>query len=174
MDIQLLISQIKTTDGFFKDKVARTIDRHLTIRNWLIGFYIVEYEQNGNDRAEYGAKILQNIAEKLDTKGLSLRNLKLFRQFYNAYPLIGQTVSAFLEKEIGQTLSAQFKLKGPTSTDLAKNAHSVPTDKLISNLSFSHFIELIKIEDLLKRSYYEIEAIKGVWSLRELKDKLIA
>jgi len=99
MDFKLLTSHIRITDDFFKEKVSRTIDRHLTLRNWLIGFYIFEYEQNGQDRATYGANLLNNIASEVNTTGLSYRNLKLFRQFYNAYP------------QIGQTASAQFKMR---------------------------------------------------------------
>lgn len=105
MDITLLISQINSTEGYFKGKISRTIDRNLTIRNWLIGYYIVEYEQKGKDRAEYGSELLQTIADKLKTKGFSQRNLKLFRQFYTRYAHIGQTVTAFLENEIRQTVS---------------------------------------------------------------------
>lgn len=81
MNFEVLISQFQWTDDYFKEKISRTIDRHLTIRNWLIGFYIVEFEQNGEDRAEYGVALLDSAAEKLNKKGLSARNLKLFRQF---------------------------------------------------------------------------------------------
>jgi len=181
VDIKSLISQIKLTDDFFKGKVARTIDKYLTVRNWLIGYYIVKYEQHGLDRAEYGAKVLQNIADKLDTKGLSQTNLKLFKQFYLIYPQISQTVSDLLSLEIsqtasdllqnniGQTLSAQSL---QTLSPESNNDQIIPPDQLISNLSFSHIVELMKIDESLKRSYYEIEAIKGVWSVRELKRQI--
>lgn len=182
MDFNFLISQIQLTDDFFKERIGRTIDRHLTIRNWLLGFYIVEFEQKGEDRAAYGKSLLQKLSEKLDTPGLSFRSLKLFRQFYHAYPIIGQTVSAFLQDDsIGQTLSAQFNLQAPNpthqpSSDESKaiwiSNYQVEPDKLLSNLSFSHFVELIKIDAPLKRAYYEIECIKGVWSVRELKRQI--
>lgn len=121
MDIRSLISQIKLTDDYFKGRIARTIDRYLTIRNWLIGFYIVEYEQQAQDRASYGSKLLQSIANKLDTQGLSSRNLKLFRQFYQSYPQIGQTVSAVFKDEIGQTVSAEFEEPLQMQASNAKN-----------------------------------------------------
>jgi len=181
MDIGLLISQIKQTDDFFKSKVSRTIDQFLTARNWLIGFYIIEYEQNGEDRAEYGSKLLQNIADQIATKGLSFRTLKLFRQFYMTYPQFGQTVSALLPSnngqtasdhlQIGQTVSAQMRnpeKEQAASGDLTQEGLLSP-EQLISKLSFSHLVELMKINDPIKRSYYEIETIKGVWSVRELK-----
>ena len=187
MNFKILTSQIRTTDGFFKDKISRTIDRHLTIRNWLIGFYIVEYEQNGDDRASYGTTLLKILAENLDSKGLSFRNLMLFRQFYNVYPQIGQTASAFLEEPILQTVSAKSNFQrilgtlsqksesnGIVQTPSAQfqNIELIPAEKLISHLSFSHFVELMKIDERLKRTFYEIEAIKGVWSVRELKRQI--
>jgi len=172
------MSQIKLTDGFFKEKISRTIDRHLSIRNWLIGFYIVEYEQNGEDRAEYGTNFFEIVANKIDTKGFSGRNLKLFRQFYLFYPQIWQTVSAVLENsEIRQALSAKFdhhniqKLNSKETIEAKSIIHfnyQIESEKLINNLSFSYFVELVKIKDPLKRVYYEIEAIKGVWSTRAL------
>lgn len=184
MDVKSLISTIRATDGYFKDKVARTIDRHLTMRNWLIGYYIVEYEQKGQDRATYGKELLQNIAKELNQKGLSFRNLNLFRRFYLAYHIIGQAVSAYFDKEIVQTVSAQLdsveimqtsaqlKVISQTASDQSLNPNALSVEKLINNLSFSHFVELIKIEEPTKRTFYEIEAIKGVWSVRELKRQI--
>jgi len=91
-------------------KVAtNAVNKSLTVRNWLIGYYIVEYEQNGEDRAKYGAAIVDKLAENLNVKGLSSRNLKLFRQFYLSYPQISQSLTTFLQKNaIMQTLSAQL------------------------------------------------------------------
>ncbi len=184
MDIGLLISQIKQTDDFFKSKVSRTIDQFLTARNWLIGYYIVEYEQNGEDRAEYGSSLLQNIAKQLNTKGLSNTNLKLFKQFYLVYPQISQTVSDLLPSDIGQTASDLLKIGQSPSDQLRKpkklqtassesiQKQFVTSEQLISKLSFSHLVELMKIDDPIKRSYYEIETIKGVWSVRELKRQI--
>jgi hypothetical protein len=101
MQINELISTIEEIHLFFIKQVEKQVDTAFTLRNWLIGFYLVEYEQAGADRAEYGATVLKNIAKKLaekKIKGLSLTNLKLFRQFYDCYP------------QIVQTLSDQFKL----------------------------------------------------------------
>jgi hypothetical protein len=107
-DLRALLSQISQLDGQLTTQAAKSIDRLLTIRNWLIGGYLFEYEQNGTDRANYGSKLEQTIAETLDRKGLSERNLKLFKQFYVVYPQIMQTVSAQfkLPEKIVQTTSA--------------------------------------------------------------------
>jgi predicted nuclease of restriction endonuclease-like (RecB) superfamily len=107
----------------------------------------------------------------LNTKGLSQTNLKIYRQFYIAYPLVGEIASSLLDGEISQTVSDQFKTISQTVSDKSTN-YNIPVDKLISHLSFSHFVELIKISDTLRRTYYEIEIIKGVWSVRELKRQI--
>jgi DUF1016 N-terminal domain len=65
---------------------------------WLVGFYIVEFEQKGEDRAKYGENLLSELAKSLSIKGLSQTNLKLNRQFYNIYPQIGQTLSDQLKQ----------------------------------------------------------------------------
>lgn len=92
-----LVTSIQETNFSLQESASKAINRYLTIRNWLIGFHIVEFEQNGEDRAKYGQRLIEELAKALDTAGLSVRSLKLFRQFYFTYP------------QIGQTLSAQFK-----------------------------------------------------------------
>jgi hypothetical protein len=114
MDFNFLINQISKTDVFFKGFVSKSVDKFLSLRNWLIGYYIVEYEQKGADRASYGDNLVSELSENLNIKGLSITNLKLFRQFYIAYPEISQTVSDVLKNDtnlIGQTVSDElFKI----------------------------------------------------------------
>lgn len=178
MNFSALVQSIQKTHDALQQQAVKAVNHSLTIRNWLIGFYIVEFEQNGEDRALYGERLLQMLAERLNNKGLSYRSLKLFRQFYQLYPQIGQTVSAQLQNDevalqlidnqspIGQTLSAQLLLV-QTSEQMM-----LPPEKLISRLSFSHKVELLQIDDPLKRAFYEIEAIKGTWSIRELRRQI--
>jgi predicted nuclease of restriction endonuclease-like (RecB) superfamily len=164
-DLSALLSQISQLDGQLTTQAAKSIDRLLTIRNWLIGGYLFEYEQNGTDRANYGSKLEQTIAETLDRKGLSERNLKLFKQFYVVYPQIMQTVSAQfkLPEKIVQTTSALSPLSIGADDNKAK---------LIDNLSFSHLTELMKITDKDKRKFYELQAVKGTWSVRDLRRQI--
>ena len=75
----------------------------LTVRNWMTGYYIVEYEQRGKNRAEYGTNLLGEMAEKLDIKGLDRTHLNLCRIFYIKYPQICATVSHKL-KGIGESI----------------------------------------------------------------------
>lgn len=174
-----LLQLIQSTSVVMQQGAVKAINRMLTIRNWLIGYYIVEYEQKGEDRARYGEKLLENLAGKLDSDGLSFRNLKLFRQFYCSYPRLAPVVLNFItdHKQIGQSLPAQFQIN---KNELVKIGQTLPAqlspngwegidpEKLVQNLSFSHFAELIILEDPVKRSFYELECIKGTWSTREL------
>jgi hypothetical protein len=88
MNFNSLKQVTKTISDSFRQNTVAAINTHLTVRNWLIGFYIVEYEQDGEDRAQYGAKLLQNFADGFNENGLSYRNLRLYRQFYPVYPQI--------------------------------------------------------------------------------------
>jgi DUF1016 N-terminal domain len=90
MKFEQLVFTIQETHNTIQESAIKAINKHLTIRNWLIGFYIIEFEQNGDDRAKYGEKLLQKLAERLSMDSLSYRNLKLFRQFQSAYPQIGK------------------------------------------------------------------------------------
>lgn len=170
-NIEKLVASIQETNQYFLEQVHKQVNIALTVRNWVIGYYIVEYEQSGEDKATYGDKILKTLSERLkqtSVKGLSETNLKLFRQFYQSYPQISQTVSdqSFIYPQISQTLSDQ--LKKIQSKDLQKST-SISPALLLNRLSFSHFIELFKAESPLKRSFYETEAIKNNWSVRDLQ-----
>lgn len=173
MDFNLLVSIINETHATLQQRAIQAINKHLTIRNWLIGFYIIEFEQNGNDRAEYGKKLLPTLASSLVNKGLSNineRELRRYRTFYTVYPYLGK---AFIDENIRGTLPPEFKLQEIWGTPSPEtNAISLPAEKLFQNLSFSHLAELIEIEDPLKRAFYEMECIKATWSLRELKRQI--
>jgi len=111
MNIQQLSTKILTVHEQFYKKAVSAVNISLTLRNWLVGYYIVEYEQNGEDRAKYGEKLLENIAERLKhIKGLSYRSLNMFRQFYVSYPQILQLLIAESEQNVSkilQTASAE-------------------------------------------------------------------
>ncbi len=162
MNITKLTSQITKIHKFFSDQALRQINSSLTLRNFVIGHYIVEYEQNGEDRAKYGKQIVRNLEKTLkanDVKGFSHSLLQSCKQFYFSYPHISQIV---------QTLSGEFrsiKLIG----DQTKNDLATDPKLLLSHLSFSHFIELMKAESPTKRAFYEVYAIKNNCSIRELK-----
>jgi len=173
-----LISTFSETHVFFQKRAFQSVNRNLTLRNWLFGFYIVEYEQNGEERATYGNNLLQTLANELaqtNLKGLSFTNLNIFRQFYIAYPHIMQTVSAkfkntALNDEIPSFLPTL--IQNTNSILQTVSEESVSSKILIERLTFSHFAELLKCETIQQRQFYEIETIKGTWSVRELKRQM--
>ncbi|ANQ48058.1 DUF1016 domain-containing protein [Flammeovirga sp. MY04] len=169
----LLVKTIENTDLLFKEGVKRTIDKSLSLRNWLFGFYIVEYEQAGNDRQNYGDKIIHHLSEKINKRGFSVTNLKLYRQFYITYPQFGEAIKSILYPQQLSSFNQVIEDSGISQTLSDRLSSALPLDvDLLSHLSFSHFLELIKIHDENQRRYYELEAIKGVWSVRELKKQI--
>lgn len=88
MNFKRLVHRIQETNDFLQKNAVKAVNTNLTLRNWLTGFYIVEFEQNGSDRAEYGSKLLENIAENIKIKGLTAPELSRCRQFYKTYPQI--------------------------------------------------------------------------------------
>ncbi len=156
-------------------KVAvRNVNTLQVLTNYEIGRRIVLYEQKGATRADYGAKLLEELSERLSTKfgkGFSLTNLKLIRQFYLLYQHkpIGQTASDQLEgSQKSQTLSDQFK-QSPLSFDIMPTSERMKPFIAHFSLSWSHYVFLIGIKSPEECSFYEIEAKEQDWSLRELK-----
>ena len=173
-EISLLISKIGETQNFFKNQAQRQVNVALTLRNWLIGFYISEYELNGNDRAEYGKNLYKEIAKKCESiAGLSERNLYWFSTPYKTYQNNLQTLTAKLYlpenqyNEILQTLSTK-SVEFENSNDV-NDIWKIESNKLINQLSFSHIVEFLKLDDSIKRTFYETEAMKNNWSVRELQ-----
>ncbi|HEX9509279.1 MAG TPA: PDDEXK nuclease domain-containing protein [Puia sp.] len=165
-NLEHLIEAILQANQFFLDQVQRQVNTALTLRNWIIGYYIVEYEQNGHDKAEYGDRLFRKLAERLKNngiKGISFTLLHLCKQFYLAYPQIVQTLS-----EQFQFIDFQKSIIARSAIEQFEKVQNTPTHLLLNRLSFSHFIELIKADSYLKRIFYETEAIKNNWSVREL------
>ncbi len=184
-DFNQLTSTIEQVHNHLQAKAASAINQALTIRNWLIGLYIVEFEQAGEDRAKYGAGLLNAIASQTKIKGLSAPELSRCRQFYQCYPQILGTLSQNFSNQIPEAVLKTLSQKSQKPSDQFKNSEKVgtvspqsqeqlqvPSDKIITKLSFSHLAELIKIDSPLKRTFYEIECIKGTWSVRELKRQI--
>lgn len=169
MDFSLLVSQISHTNDHFQKRTVRTIDKLLTLRNWLIGGYIYQFEQNGADKAAYGSKLELTLAKRINQKGLSARNLKLFKQFYLAYPQIVQTLSALSDfpSETMQTMSASFPIE-----NLENDKSTIDYNQITEHISFSHFVELMKLDDKTKREFYETQIIQSTLSVRELKRQI--
>ena len=175
-----LASIIQTTHDAAQSSAVRAINRMQTMRNWLIGYYIVEFEQHGKDRAEYGAHLLKKLEERVDRKGLNVTLFQTSRNFYNLYP---QMEGLFVQNEIYSTLSNKSGNSIPlmdksadaqTNTICATVSHKfqTPPEMIVSRLSFSHIREIMSVDDPLARYFYEQECIKCTWSVRELRRQI--
>lgn len=150
---QNLYSKIIELLNHARHNVTQAINNTMTTAYFQIGKMIVEEEQQGKEKAEYGKRVLKELSEKLVAefgKGFSEDNLSNMRKFYLVYTNqfninISETVSRKSPNSIQQTVSAQFKL------------------------TWSHYLKLMRITDANERNFYEIEAIKNNWSLRELQ-----
>ena len=130
-----------------RDKVLRTVNHTMVLTYFEIGRMLVEEEQGGKERADYGKKVVKELSEVLTKefgKGFSERNIEQMRQFYLVYSK-SQTLSADSSDQKPQTPSAEL------------------------NLSWSHYLKLMRIDDENERRFYEIESYKNNWSVRELK-----
>lgn len=141
MDIEIkkdIYDEISNLLKEARKNIVSNINTTMTKTYFLIGKRIVEEEQNGNERAEYGENLIKTLSKRLTEefgKGFSATNLKQMKSFYIAY-------------RKGQTLSDQFKL------------------------SWSHYLILMRMENIEERNFYEIESIQNNWSLRELKRQI--
>ncbi|MGH1335884.1 MAG: PDDEXK nuclease domain-containing protein [Aureispira sp.] len=135
-----LYSQLEQLIRRSRQSIVQAVNLTMVSTYFKIGGMIVEYEQEGKERAEYGSSLLKKLSEKLSKdfgKGFSVQNLENRRKFYLVYSK-SQTVSR--------------KTNPPSFA-----------------LSFSHYLKLIRIKNVEERSFYEIEAIQNNWSLRELQ-----
>ncbi|OJV83300.1 MAG: hypothetical protein BGO34_16680 [Bacteroidia bacterium 44-10] len=176
LNFDQLIDNVYQTHCQLQLNAKKVVNINLTILNWLVGYHIVKFEQNGEDRAKYGINLIGELASKLKTKGLkgfSVSALKNHRTFYLLYPQISQSVISFLGKEKSQSVTGELQKQLPIpirrslTTELQE--YPISSETLLSQLSFTHFIELIKFDDSLERLFYEVETIKNNWSVRELE-----
>lgn len=169
MSFERLVATIEQAHARLAAQASRAVNTRLTLRNWLIGLYIAEYEQEGADRARYGATLLERLSERLMAAGVSraeARELRRYRQFYLIYP------------QIRETLTPEFGITPLPQTMVTNNRES-PTPKfgvaagdVLNRLSFSHIAELLQCDDATKRAFYELECIRGNWTVRELRRQI--
>lgn len=185
-DFESLVVSIIQIHKQAQEFASKAVNVGLTLRNWFIGYRIVEFEQNGRDRAAYGESLLPALAKKLATAGLTrvdTRELRRFRLLYLVYPQIRETVSPELLANTGDSallpflklveLAKRETVTPETSCPETPNLPSLkPYSDFLHRLSFSHFCELLEIPDSTQRRFYEIECIRGNWSVRELRRQI--
>ena len=110
MNFETLVKHISTIQNTLQTQAAHAVNLALTSRNWLMGCYIVEFEQNGEDRAAYGEQLLKKLEQRLKTKGLNERRFREFRRLYLIYPQLKEQILHYIisGNEIRNTLSAEF------------------------------------------------------------------
>ena len=107
-----LASAIQTTHDAALGSAVKAINRMQTMRNWLIGYYIVEFEQHGQDWAEYGTRLLKKLEERVDRKGLNVTLFKNARSFYQSYPQMAENIGP-----ASRLQQADGPEKSPTASD---------------------------------------------------------
>lgn len=114
MNFPQLANNIQLTHDLLQNNAMRAINQNITARNWLVGYWIVEFEQKGEDRAKYGDKLLVSLAKAIQIKGMGKSMLNLCRLFYKAYPGIGLEVAKYLlvnhDQQIIQSLIGKSQI----------------------------------------------------------------
>ena len=169
MNYAALTTVIRDTHQQAQASAAGAVNRHLILRNWLIGAYLVEFEQNGEDRAKYGERLLSRLAQDLATRqinGLGVSMLKSCRQFFRLYPQIRQPA-------VGELPQLRSVLRiGQPAVDQLGLAPTPLVPQVLLRFSWTHFLELIRLNDPWQRAFYENECLKGRWSKRQLQRQI--
>ena len=170
LDFGTLVVAIRQVHEQCAAEAGRAVNISLTLRNWLIGLHIATYELGGADRARYGENLFSELAEQLAWHNISncnRRQLYDYVKFYRTYPQIVRTVSAHLQPLLPAGILTEMEKEPTVSAQL-----TLRPQELINNLSYSKFKLLVDLDEELKRSFYEIECIRGNWSVRELKRQI--
>lgn len=174
---------IRDTHDAAQTTAVKAINRMQTMRNWLYGYYIIEFEQHGKDRAEYGTQLLKRLEERVNRKGLTETLFKNSRKFYRLYPQMVENIIGVISPTVSDKLLISKDAAALRNTQMAENEHieKSPTvsdefrttgQMIISRLSFSHIVEIMTVDDPLARYFYEQECIKCTWSVRELRRQI--
>lgn len=174
---------IRDTHDAAQTTAVKAINRMQTMRNWLYGYYIIEFEQHGKDRAEYGTQLLKRLEERVNRKGLTETLFKNSRKFYRLYPQMVENIIGVISPTVSDKLLETKDASGLCDTQMTENEHieNSPTvsdgfrttgQMMISRLSFSHIVEIMTVDDPLARYFYEQECIKCTWSVRELRRQI--
>lgn len=164
MNFEQLIAVCQKTHEEIQHRAVRAVDLSLVVRNWLFGCYLVEYEQQGVDRAQYGAGLVDALTARLKPlgiKGVSTTRLRLYRTFYREYQSINRAFpSEFVSSDTGHAIRPT--VSGEWIQQLAQQF----------TLGWSHYVELLTMDDPDERRFYEIEASQNQWSVRELQRQI--
>ena len=168
IEFKTVVRSIVDVHHELQGQATSAVNLSLTLRNWMIGYYIDAFELRGSDRADYGDQLFARLSNELTSARLSncnKRQLYRYLQFFRTYPQIVGTLSPKLQEFL---LAEHLPEKvGAPSPQLGVSA-----DRLVVQLSYSHLELLLDLNDDLKRRFYEIECLRGNWSVRELKRQI--
>jgi predicted nuclease of restriction endonuclease-like (RecB) superfamily len=168
---KVLFSQVVELLQNARQQILRTVNSTMVYSYFEIGRMIVEEEQSGKDRAEYGKQLLKGLSEQLNNefgKGFSVVNLENMRKFYLAYS-ISESLTRILQIQKPQSLTGELNTKIPQAlTGVSENQKAQSLISLFK-LTWTHYVFLMRIDDEKERRFYEIESEKYNWSVRELK-----
>lgn len=175
MNYQSLVKAIESMHQEMKGRAVMAVNQALVLRNWIVGAYIVEYEQGGTDRAKYGTRLLERLATDLvkrQLKGLDPRGLRDCRACYRFYPQIRGSLTPKLP-----FLPTSIPIRGSLTPELIQlpSKASMPTPLSVERLlclSWTKLAELVRIDDPWKRAFYENECLGGNWSVRQLQRQI--
>ena len=169
LSFERLVAAIGQAHAELAARASQAVNSSLTLRNWLIGLYIAEYEQKGTDRAQYGEALIERLADRLRLAGVSRtdeRELRRYRQFYFTYPQIRESLTPEL---VGRLLP---QADGGNIRETPTPKWGIAAGEILTKLSFSHLVELLQCTDATQRGFYELECIRGNWAVRELKRQI--
>jgi len=183
-----LYSRIRQILESARASAARSVNTTQVVANWLIGREIVEEEQKGKGRADYGEGLLRDLAEKLRGEygvGYGLTNLKLFRKFYLLYAGFPAAAKGHAARDLSLSSQSQggpgkgHALRDESSCGIVLSAmlhssrgESWAPGQLHPNLSWTHYRTLLRVDKPEARAFYEIEAVKNNWAARELERQI--
>lgn len=166
-----LVQQIQQMHHELFAQAGKAVNISLTLRNWLIGHHISQYELRGSDRAQYGEKLFTELANRLKSvSNCNRRQLYRYVRFFRLYPAIVGTLPPKFKNlpGIAETSQNTGELKVGTGSPQSNQL----VNQLISRLSYSHLEQIVDLENEAQRAFYEAEAVQGNWSVRELKRQI--
>jgi predicted nuclease of restriction endonuclease-like (RecB) superfamily len=178
MNYAALVKAIQSATSQLQGTVATAANQALVVRNWLTGAWLVEYEQSGKDRAQYGARLLETLASDLasrEVKGLGdPRTLRDCRALYRAYPQIrGSLTREFKFPGLPSPVTSNLSTPSGTIRESATRESPPPLDFAdVLRLSWTHLQELVHIDDPWKRAFYENQCLQSCWSVRQLQRQI--
>ncbi len=178
MNYRALLNAIQSAHQEMKGRAVTAVNQALVLRNWLIGRFIVEFQQNGSDRAKYGMQLLERLSQDLTAqrlRGFSLSSLERLRSLYLIYPQLKDSISSSPIMKFRLTLPSEHLSNSVITNDGIQTVQSKITplaSEMLLRFSWTHFQELVRIDNPVKRAFYENECLKGNWSVRQLQRQI--